>query len=230
MLTLDRTHLSVATMESSPLTADPVLPQATLPLTTIANTGMDIDSPALGSMDGTSVRDIYASEPHQSTAQLPSVVPSSRSDEEVNTIDLHMSSSSTPATIPLTENMDEANITISLSTAAATPSTQASPSISLSSSSPVVLPGTDIQSPLQPAAVAASHPLSISPSMSAPSLVPAIIGHTSAPVPVSSDESMSTTSALSSRPAHLSPAPGTNPQPPTKKSAKMRPGVANTAR
>ena len=243
MLTLDRTHLSVTRVQSSALTADPAFPQITLPPTTVASTGMDVDSPALGS---TSVRDIGTSEPHLSTVQPLPVVPSSRSDE-VNTIDFHLSSSTTPATIPLSKTGDEADTTISLPTAAATSFTQASRStLSSSSHSPVASSEMDVQSPLQPTSVApslscfssvalpgmgteslsppaavavppSSLPLPISPRMSVPSLVSAIIGHTTAPVPASSDE-----------PTHLPPR--ANPQPPTKKSAKMRPGAANTVR
>jgi len=250
MLTLDRTHLSVTRMQSAH-TAHPALPQSTSPPTAVASTGMDVDSPALGSMDCTSVGNI---DTHLSGVQHLLVVPSSR-PEEVNIDDLHMSSSTIPATIPLSKTGDETDITISLPTAAGTSFTQASPpTLSSSSHSPVASSEMDVQSPLQSAAVAASLscfssvvlpgmgteslsppaavapsslPRPIPPRMSVPSLVPAIIDHTTAPVPASSDESMSTTSALSS-PAHLPPR--ANPQPPTKKSAKMRPGAANTAR
>ena len=147
MLTLDRTHLSVTRMQSA-LTAHPALPQPTLLPTAVASTGMNVDSPALSSMDCTSIGDI---DTHLSGVQPIPVVPSSRSDE-VNIVDFHMSSSTIPATIPLSKTGDETNTTISLPTAAAT-SFQASPPTLLSSShSPVTLSEMDVQSPLQSAA------------------------------------------------------------------------------
>jgi hypothetical protein len=254
VLTLDRTHPNVMTTQSPALTADPaVLAQATLPPTTVASSGMDVDPPALGSMDCTGVKGVDTSEPHPGAVQPPPAVSSSLSDE-VNIIDFHMDSSTAPATISPTETGDKADTTIPLPTAAATPFTQALPSTSPSSSrAPVVSPGTDVQSPFQPVTAATSSispvvlpkmgamslsppaavapPLSlpppISPGMSAPPLVPPVTGHTTALVPASPDESTSTY-PLSSRPDHLSL--GTNPQPPMKKSTKMRPGTANTAR
>ena len=70
-------------------TAHSALPQSTSPPTAVASTGMDVDSPALGSMDCTSIGDI---DTHLSGVQHLPVIPSSRLDK-VNIVNLHMSSS-----------------------------------------------------------------------------------------------------------------------------------------
>jgi hypothetical protein len=76
VLTLDRTHPNVMTTQSPALTADSaVLAQATLPPTTVASSGMDVDPPALGSMDCTGVEGVDTSEPHPGAVQPPRQFP-----------------------------------------------------------------------------------------------------------------------------------------------------------